>query len=93
MKPSLLNKLACPMDKQDLALNIFVKDTEGNIIEGLLHCKHCKRYYPIIYGLPIMSPDEYRQPALEAPLMKRWQEQLPGTITNEFLLVEKPANL
>lgn len=77
MTPELIHKLACPMDKQDLTLKVYVKDTEGHIIEGMLHCAHCNRQYPIIYGLPILAPDEYRQPALEDNITRRWQHQLP----------------
>lgn len=78
MKPSFLSKLACPMDKQDLTLKVFSKDTTGNIIQGMLHCAHCNRDYPIIYGLPILSPDEYREPALESNITGRWQYALPA---------------
>lgn len=78
MTPSLLDKLACPMDKQDLTLQVFLKDTDGNIIEGMLHCARCNRAYPIIYGLPILAPDEYREPALENNITRRWQQELPG---------------
>ena len=78
MQPALLHKLACPMDKHDLSLKVFAKDTNGNIIEGMLHCAHCNRQYPIIYGLPILAPDEYRQPALEGNITQRWQKELPA---------------
>lgn len=79
MTPSLINKLACPMDKQDLTLKVFLKDTAGNIIEGMLHCSHCNRQYPIIYGLPVLSPDEYREPALEDNITRRWPKELPAS--------------
>lgn len=78
MTPSLLDKLACPMDKQDLTLQVFLKDTAGNIIEGMLHCARCNRHYPIIYGLPILSPDEYREPVLENNITRHWPQELPG---------------
>lgn len=78
MKPSLINKLACPMDKQDLILKIFLKNTEGDIIEGMLHCRQCGRDYPIIYGLPILSPDEYREFHLEKNITSHWPKELPG---------------
>lgn len=78
MNPSLLNKLACPMDKRDLTLKVFSKDTTGNIIDGMLHCAYCNRNYPIIYGLPILSPDEYRQPMLEGNVTRNWQHELPA---------------
>jgi uncharacterized protein YbaR (Trm112 family) len=72
MKTSLLNKLCCPQDKQDLDLKIFIKKEDGEILEGLLTCPGCQRYYPIVYGIPIMTPDEYREKTLEEPLLKKW---------------------
>jgi uncharacterized protein YbaR (Trm112 family) len=75
MKQSFLNKLACPFDKQDLSIKIYKQD-QDEILEGILTCNHCKRYYPILYGIPIMSPDEYREISLEAPLLEKWGERL-----------------
>lgn len=72
MKKSLLDKLCCPMDKGALRHRIFKMEGEEDIKEGLLHCPQCDRYYPIIYGLPIMTPDAYRESALEVPLLKKW---------------------
>jgi uncharacterized protein len=88
MKLSLTDKLCCPFDKEDLELKIFAQDTAGNISEGMLTCKHCKRYYPIVYGVPIMSPDEYRQPVLEEPLLKRWENKISGNYVEGFKLIE-----
>lgn len=86
MTDSLLKKLCCPVDKQDLDLKIFVKKEDGGILEGLLTCSGCQRYYPIVYGIPIMTPDEYREKALEEPMLKKWGIRLEtGT---EFLLQE-----
>lgn len=72
MKKSFLKKLCCPIDKNDLNLRIFVQDEQEEIREALLSCPACKRYYPVIYGIPIMTPDEYREKALEEPLLKKW---------------------
>lgn len=72
MRPSLLEKLCCPQDKHALELQIFAKKDNGDILEGLFTCPECKRYYPIIYGIPIMTPDEYREKALEAPMLEKW---------------------
>jgi len=83
-----MNKLCCPFDKQDLELKVFAQETSGNITEGMLTCNHCKRYYPIVYGVPIMSPDEYREPLLEAPLIKKWENKLEGTYLKDFRLIE-----
>lgn len=91
MKQSFADKLVCPMDKQELELKIFTTDTEKNIIEGIFTCNHCKRYYPIIYGLPIMTPDEYRQAQLELPIMQRWENKLNGKLSEGFLLLNDAA--
>lgn len=87
MRPSLIDKLCCPFDKQDLDLKVFASDTQGQIVEGMLTCRHCQRYYPIVYGVPIMSPDEYRQPALEAPILQRWEHKLEQHTVRDFKLL------
>lgn len=74
MKLSFLNKLACPFDKSDLSIKIFSQEQE-QILEGILICGHCHRYYPIVQGIPIMSPDEYREMNLEIPLLEKWGER------------------
>lgn len=80
MKLSTIDKLCCPFDKSDLSLHVIAQDLEENIHEGLLSCSICNRYYPIIKGIPIMSPDEYRELDLEQPVLDSWQKKnkLPG---------------
>jgi len=75
MKLSFLQKLCCPFDKQDLSIRI-IKQEQEEITEGILTCEHCNRYYPIVQGIPIMSPDEYREIKLEVPLLDKWGEHL-----------------
>lgn len=87
MKPSLIKKLCCPFDKEELELAVFAKDTDANILEGMLTCSHCKRYYPIAYGVPIMSPDEYRELKFEKPLLERWKSQIKDSYTEGFRLL------
>jgi uncharacterized protein len=73
MKLTTIAKLCCPFDKHDLHLKILAQDLEQNVIEGILSCDACKRNYPIVYGVPIMAPDEYRQTALEYEVTDRWK--------------------
>ncbi|QJD95197.1 hypothetical protein HH214_04540 [Mucilaginibacter robiniae] len=84
MRLKTIEKLCCPFDKNDLSLQILAKDTEQNILEGILSCTQCLRKYPIVYGVPIMSPDEYRQIKLEQPVLERWK--LEYGITDTQLL-------
>ena len=91
MRIETINKLCCPFDKEELSIKIITKDIENNIIEGVLTCNHCKRYYPIISGIPIMSPDEYREKQLEAPLVEKWMPELSDNNIRDFKLLEKTS--
>lgn len=87
MRLSTIEKLCCPFDKSDLQLQIIAKDLEENILEGILTCKTCNRYYPIVKGVPILSPDEYREANLEQPMLENWQQHLRGKQVSQFRLL------
>ena len=89
MTESFAEKLCCPIDKNDLDMRVFVKHENGEIIEALLTCPECNRYYPVIYGIPIMTPDEYRDKSIEASTLKKWGVSLETTESDQFLLDEK----
>lgn len=72
---TIKDKLCCPFDKSDLILQVVTMSEEpGSVIEGVLTCRHCQRVYPIISGIPIMVPDEFREDSLERPLLEKWSE-------------------
>lgn len=84
------DKLCCPFDKSDLALDVITMDKEKElVIEGILSCNSCRRIYPIISGIPIMTPDEFREEALEKPLLDKWQSMLGGAKVNDFRLTHE----
>lgn len=85
MRLETIKKLCCPFDKADLELTIITKNVDGNIVEGYLYCNDCKRIYPIVSSIPIMSPDEYRDFKLEQPLLERWTNT---KITNNFRIID-----
>lgn len=76
MKLETIKKLCCPFDKSDLTLKPLKGIEDHTILEGLLICSECNRVYPIVSGIPIMSPDEYRDFNLEQPMLESWLEQL-----------------
>ncbi|HUH18304.1 Trm112 family protein [Albibacterium sp.] len=86
MRIATINKLCCPFDKADLSLQIITQDIDKNILEGLLTCSQCNRYFPIVKGIPIMSPDEFRESKLEQPLIESWQDHLQGKELKNFRL-------
>lgn len=88
MRAETIHKLCCPVDKDDLKLQVITRGINNDIIEGVLTCPTCKRYYPIISGVPIMSPDEYREMSLEQPLIEKWNPALLTQKNNSFMLPE-----
>ncbi|HEY8689366.1 MAG TPA: Trm112 family protein [Chitinophagaceae bacterium] len=89
MTPETIKKLCCSFDKTDLQLTIISQTIDGNIEEGYFVCNKCNRLYPIVKGIPIMSPDEYREFKLEQSLLNRWQQYLKGMTVENFRLVEQ----
>jgi uncharacterized protein YbaR (Trm112 family) len=80
--------LACPIDKHHpLELHVFEKKEE--IVEGVIICPKCQRWYPIRDEIPEMLPDELREEKDELPFLKKWKKKLPKTI----VLGGKPFNL
>ncbi|MBA9077658.1 MULTISPECIES: Trm112 family protein [Rufibacter] len=87
MRLETIKKLCCPFDKADIELTTITQDPSGNILEGFFTCSECSRLYPIVKGIPIMSPDEYREINLEKPLLAKWQQHLQGKTFENFRLV------
>lgn len=88
LKRWLMDILACPIDKHHpLELHVFEEKEE--IVEGLLVCSKCNRYYPIMEEIPHMLPDELRERVEDIGFLKKWQEKIPEKILNEG----KPFNL
>lgn len=85
MRKALLEKMCCPFDKGDLEVTILTEEND-EIIEGLMTCPSCQRYYPIIYSIPIMTPDEYRQKSLEAPVLEKWGLSIDPHNPDRFIL-------
>jgi uncharacterized protein YbaR (Trm112 family) len=88
MKRSLMEILACPIDKSpDLTLYIFEEKDE--IVEGIIVCKKCLRWYPIIDEIPHMLPDDLRKREEDIAFLKKYRDKVPS----EVLRLGKPFNL
>ena len=90
MTTQIIDKLCCPFDKNDLALQIISQDIHNNVKEGILTCNQCNRYYPVVSGIPIMNPDEYREFKLEIPMLEKWQEYLSNKSFDNFRIASNP---
>lgn len=89
MTEQLFEKLCCPIDKQDLEIDIINEGEDGEILEALMSCPECSRYFPVIYGIPILIPDEYRDESMEKPLLKKWGYELEEGESDRPLLESK----
>jgi uncharacterized protein YbaR (Trm112 family) len=88
MKRKLMDILACPIDKHH-PLDLLVFEEKDEIVEGLIICPTCNRWYPIREEIPEMLPDELRKQTEDLPFLKKWKEKIPSKIVTEG----RPFNL
>lgn len=89
MQRKLLDILACPIDKY-YPLNLLEFTTKGDlIVDGVLLCDKCRRFYPIIDEIPVMLPDELRDGKEDRDFLRRWKERLPSQVVQSG----RPINL
>ncbi len=81
-------KLCDPYDKSELQLEVYLKDENGEILEGLFTNPQSGRYYPIVHGIPIMTPDEYREEWLERNFLQKRGLDVKRNDDEKLLLVE-----
>ena len=80
MNRTMMDILACPIDKNH-PLELFeVKEEDDVISEGALFCAKCSRFYPIIEEIPIMLPDELRNKKQEMEFLQNNKDRLPEKI-------------
>jgi len=80
MQRRLLDILACPMDKHYPLQMIELNSTGDKIVDGVLFCDQCKRFYPIVDEIPMMLPDELRNKKEDLEFLAKWRSRLPASI-------------
>ena len=88
IKRKLMEILACPIDKHH-PLELYVFEGREEIVEGLIVCPKCLRWYPIRDEIPEMLPDELRNAKEDLPFLEKWRRKVPKKILEEG----KPFNL
>lgn len=82
MRRKLLDILACPIDKH-FPLELMEFETRGEtIVQGVLLCSECGRYFPIVEEIPVMLPDELRNMKEDLGFLKKWSSQLPEKVVH-----------
>ena len=60
-----------------------------DIIDGVLLCDSCDRWYPIVNSVYVLLPDIFRDEKVNMEFLIKYKTQLPETIVNNG----KPFNL
>ena len=85
MNKTMMDILACPIDKTHPLELHEIKEKNNVVSEGVLVCAKCSRFFPIIEEIPIMLPDELRDKKLEIKFLKKHKDRLPEKILKSGL--------
>lgn len=94
MKRSLLDILACPIDKHH-PLELYVFEEKTEVDEGMMFCSKCSRWYPVRDQIPELLPDELRKENEEIYFLKKWKDHVPAKVLSygmPFNLSGKPRS-
>lgn len=80
MNKTMMDILACPIDKNHPLELFAIKEKNNRVSEGILFCQKCSRFYPIIEDIPIMLPDELRDKKQEMEFLTKFKDKLPEKI-------------
>ena len=82
MQKRLLDILACPIDKHYPLELLELSKREEIIVDGVLICSECGRYYPITEEIPVMLPDNLRTKREDLAFLEKWKGSLPDKVTH-----------
>ena len=71
MNKKMLDILACPICKHHPLEELDINVKDDDVVEGVLFCTECSRFYPIIDEIPIMLPDELRKKEDDLEFLRR----------------------
>jgi uncharacterized protein YbaR (Trm112 family) len=86
MRKSMLDILACPIDKyyplELFELKVRRQDSDKDMVisEGILFCAKCFRFFPIVDEIPVMLPDELRERQSEIEFLQKWRNEIPDKV-------------
>ena len=82
MQRKLLDILACPVDKHFPLELLELGLREEVVVDGVLLCPECGRYYPISEEIPVMLPDDLRTKKEDLAFLEKWKERLPDKVVH-----------
>lgn len=82
VKRRLMEILACPIDKH-YPLDLHIFEEKDEIVEGMLVCSECGRWYPIMDEIPQLLPDDLRESKPELSWLEKWKNKVPQRVLAE----------
>jgi uncharacterized protein YbaR (Trm112 family) len=82
MQRKLLDILACPIDKHYPLEMLEFSSREDVVVDGVLLCSDCGRYYPILDEIPVMLPDGLRNRKEDLGFLEKWISKLPEKVVH-----------
>jgi len=82
MQRRLLDILACPIDKHYPLELLEFSSRDQLVVDGVLLCSECGRYYPIIDEIPVMLPDNLRNRKEDLDFLEKWRERIPERVVH-----------
>jgi len=70
------------MDKH-YPLDLYVFEEKEEIVEGMLVCQECGRWYPIMDEIPQLLPDDLREQEPELAWLQKWKALVPESVLRE----------
>lgn len=81
MRYRLTELISCPNCKNSLGC-IGFKEEGSEIIDGILTCSSCGRWYPIIDGIPRLLQDWLEHCSKSREFIKKYEDKIPDTSIN-----------
>ena len=81
MRETALEYLSCPVDMTSLKVYSVIRNHD-EVMEGILHCPSCKRWYPITEGIPVFYRDEDRKPS-DRHILEGYSTVIPAEILSD----------
>ncbi|MDV3277821.1 MAG: Trm112 family protein [Nitrososphaerales archaeon] len=82
MQRKLLDILACPIDKHYPLELLEFNSKDQLVVDGVLVCSECNRYYPIVDEIPVMLPDNLRDRKEDIAFLERWKGKIPERVAH-----------
>lgn len=85
LKKTFLDILVCPIDKHAPLelIELSSADLGKVIVDGILYCDRCKRFYPIDQEIPIMLPDNLREKEKDLEFLRKWKGKIPDKVLKQ----------